>query len=1265
MLPSLPAAPARRSPASRRRAVRWSFGVLLLAAAVVGVGPAVVGLGNSALAGVVGVVAALAWTTFELYGRAHAVDRSQPTLAELAEQLAAVVQLEWRHEAQVRRLRDTQVLPLVWTTREQLADTPTEVFGRDAGRVTRLNLHGQLEEDFDNAIRQLAEGFTRLPNQRLVVLGEPGAGKTVLALLLTLGLLRDRAPGSHVPVLLSVSSWDPVVETLDDWLVQALATAYYGGRSAIARQLLDADLLLPILDGLDEIPESARRSAVGAINYAIRRRRPVVVTCRSAEYQDVIRGGAPVLRRAPVVEVEPVAAEDAIAYLRTIDGPAGTRWERVYAHLRQADVAPDSPVGLALSTPLMVSLAGLVYQRVGGDPGELLKTDRFDTRHKVEDHLTDWMIEAAYSPEWVPGGTVPADAVPRWTADRARTWLTSLAQDMHRHRDRDLAWWLISQRMLSPWVAPGIGLGTGLLLLTIVAAWVSAFDRGANDSDTRLYWTLLVGGGVGTGFAVIAMIVWYANAGRQPGRLSFRLRGSLHRIRRGFTAGLLITGVPAAAVFAVTAAVITLSYSWTVQAIDNYARAVAGATLAAALIGLALALHNWVDAPPERAARADPLDAIRQDRRSSMAGAGVAAAVVAVGLLPVTATGMAIGSLVVQALTDWAGWPGERNGWLTVRAQWTAARSFVPSSGLVLVGASSALPGVVVALSVLLVRAWPRFLIARTVLAAQRRLPLALPAFLDDARRRGVLRLTGGVYQFRHVRLQERLAAGPNPDGLSRPRMAPAGRPRPRRLWRFAIALSTLTVAGATALTVLPKNKADHSIRTTYATEPEILVNDEGTMLVAYDRPSPTIHIDWIDDRRQDSDINRPGDIADVDVDGVTISPDGNTIAVVGTSPDAEEGESQRLRLWRRDGDFFAPVDRWDQRVPPGGHQVRFLAGGALLLVRTTAQTPRTSARLWHLPDEPGEPRPVNKAPEGLDQATFSDDGRLAVLPGPGAESRLWVPAPPQEGNPPRHRLVPLTEGVTDLEFIQRRPKSQEPPWLITQDAKDQMYLRDHSGRVKEPLGKIAETESLSFAVTSDQNGTWLAVRSTPTVVQLWELDNAPRQRRKINVSESATSIQLDPTGRWLVAAEKRSIVLYETASDDPPVYLRLDGNRDSGPSFNTNGTVLTVEVELSHALRTQHWIVDDQPTEWTTPSNVPYDPPLAAFTPDGCQLVQGGYDGVLRIWNLGEPRPIELAGHAAPIVKVLVPSNATAATAAADGTVRLWTLPKSGPACR
>jgi hypothetical protein len=54
--------------------------------------------------------------------------------------------------------------------------------------------------------------------------------------------------------------------------------------------------------------------------------------------------------------------------------------------------------------------------------------------------------------------------------------------------------------------------------------------------------------------------------------------------------------------------------------------------------------------------------------------------------------------------------------------------------------------------------AWAWFLASRSWLALRGRLPWRPMRFLDDAHRRGILRQAGAVYQFRHARLQDRLA---------------------------------------------------------------------------------------------------------------------------------------------------------------------------------------------------------------------------------------------------------------------------------------------------------------------------------------------------------------------------------------------------------------------------------------------------------------------------------------------------------------------------
>ena len=116
--------------------------------------------------------------------------------------------------------------------------------------------------------RKLADVLAAVPTGRLVVLGEPGAGKTMLMVGLVLDLLHPgrRSSGGPVPVLASLASWDPASQTsrlagatlITDY--PALAAAPPPGSAGRNRfeALLEAGLILPVLDGLDEIPESAR-----------------------------------------------------------------------------------------------------------------------------------------------------------------------------------------------------------------------------------------------------------------------------------------------------------------------------------------------------------------------------------------------------------------------------------------------------------------------------------------------------------------------------------------------------------------------------------------------------------------------------------------------------------------------------------------------------------------------------------------------------------------------------------------------------------------------------------------------------------------------------------------------------------------------------------------------------------------------------------------------------------------------------------------------
>ncbi|RLK62034.1 NACHT domain-containing protein [Actinokineospora cianjurensis] len=661
----------------------------------------------------------------------------------LADDLAGTVADEWAEEATARRLRDPHVLPVAWSSEW---------------------LTGRVDGPFDEVAARVARGYSGIGSGRMLVLGEPGSGKTVLAIVLTLGLLADRSPGAPVPVLLAASSWDPVEESLDDWSVRAMATAYYNGRTEIPRRLLDHGKVRLVLDGLDEIPEADRRAAVRGIDTALGRDRPVVVTCRAAEYAEVIRDGSPGLRGAVVTRVLPVAAEDASAYLREA---STADWAPVFAAVGDD---PGGDVALALSTPLMVSLARTVFQRLEADPTDLLDRDRFPSRHAVEDFLVDHLVDATYAAQ----GT-RAEAAARRSAHAKRS-LEFLARYMHRYRRRDLAWWRISDRLLSPWAAPVIGLGIGLCVLVLLSIGVGVgvlrSDTGTMSQDLPLRAAMVI--------AVLATALWYGAAYRVPGRVAFSPQGWGPRFRAGFRTGAAFVAVPAVPLLLGGPILSSLEYGSLTYRVADLADLLAAAVMVV-VAGTAFGAHQAVNALPRRSARSSPMELLRQDRRSVLVGGVVATAVTVLVAVPALRLGVILETVYGGALSG----IGPDNGVLLTEQHY----HYVDPTTAVVVMA------VAVAVLVTLTRAWPRFAVTRLVLAARRKTPLRLMRFLAEARNLGLLRQSGGVYQFRHVRLQERLQGGPTESREPGRAMSPQRR-------KVVVLASILALVAGTVVTI-------------------------------------------------------------------------------------------------------------------------------------------------------------------------------------------------------------------------------------------------------------------------------------------------------------------------------------------------------------------------------------------------------------------------------------------------------------------------------
>ncbi|MFC9856609.1 MULTISPECIES: NACHT domain-containing protein [unclassified Streptomyces] len=289
-------------------------------------------------------------------------------------------------------------------------------------------------------LEDIATHYRDLRLGRLVITGAPGAGKTVLALHLMLLLLADRAPGAPVPVRLSLSTYDPERYKLDDWLADQL-TRTYQLRPAAAAALVTARLMLPVLDGLDEMDagevfgdHSRAAAALEAMNSYLHgtTKGQLVLTCRSGAYA-ALEDADLWAEDASRIDIAPVdqAATEAFVAARA-RRPA--RWEPVLDALR---AAPESPLAQSLSTPWRLTIALAVHdeRHPGGgwvrDPGELLAlTSR--TPEQIRDHLLNLFILAASS---TGGAKAP------YTQPQIRTWLTVLARYLHTNTisPRDVA----------------------------------------------------------------------------------------------------------------------------------------------------------------------------------------------------------------------------------------------------------------------------------------------------------------------------------------------------------------------------------------------------------------------------------------------------------------------------------------------------------------------------------------------------------------------------------------------------------------------------------------------------------------------------------------------------------------------------------------------------------------------------------------------------------------------------------------------------------
>ncbi len=114
----------------------------------------------------------------------------------------------------------------------------------------------------------IAEVFDRRDvGGKLLVLGNPGAGKTTTMLDLAAALVQraNADPDEPIPVMVNLSSWQNPKQPFADWLLNELKLKY-GVSQKLGQAWLSDKKLLPLLDGLDELPPARQEPAVLGLN---------------------------------------------------------------------------------------------------------------------------------------------------------------------------------------------------------------------------------------------------------------------------------------------------------------------------------------------------------------------------------------------------------------------------------------------------------------------------------------------------------------------------------------------------------------------------------------------------------------------------------------------------------------------------------------------------------------------------------------------------------------------------------------------------------------------------------------------------------------------------------------------------------------------------------------------------------------------------------------------------------------------------------------
>lgn len=294
-------------------------------------------------------------------------------------------------------LHEKAILDLDLLDRKDMISHPWEII-LEATNDSYLNLSERA---------RLIDFFDYLgPGRTLLILGDPGAGKTTTLLELARDLI-SRAEydfNQLIPVVFNLSSWQGGKQKIFNWIIEELNSKYQIPKK-ISELWIQEQKLLLLLDGLDEVQSYHRESCVESLNEFIQECGAEVVVCSRTEDYKKLSQRLQFQGAIEICPLDPLQVEDFL-------NQGGDKLEVVRKILQE-----DKTLQKMVCSPLILNILMLAYQDI--DPEELPKND-LDTRRR---HLLDTYIKRMIQKKGASDSAY-------YTSERIINWLRRLAKQI-------------------------------------------------------------------------------------------------------------------------------------------------------------------------------------------------------------------------------------------------------------------------------------------------------------------------------------------------------------------------------------------------------------------------------------------------------------------------------------------------------------------------------------------------------------------------------------------------------------------------------------------------------------------------------------------------------------------------------------------------------------------------------------------------------------------------------------------------------------------